>query len=74
MFAGGEDFDQRLMDYVISLFKKKHKADISQDKRALQRVRRECERAKRALSSQTQTTIEVRKGDLPVHVYTSSAS
>lgn len=56
---GGEDFDQRLMDYVISSFKKKHKADISQDKRALQRVRRECERAKRALSSQSQTTIEV---------------
>ena len=59
---GGEDFDQRLMDYVISQFKRQHKVDVSTDKRALQRVRRECEKAKRALSVQTQTTIEVRVG------------
>jgi molecular chaperone DnaK (HSP70) len=55
------------MDYLISQFKRKHKADISQDKRALQRIRRECEKAKRALSVQTQTTIEVtasRRGPL----------
>ncbi|EWM26556.1 luminal binding protein [Nannochloropsis gaditana] len=56
---GGEDFDQRLMDYVITTFKRKHKVDVSQDKRALQRVRRECEKAKRALSVQTQTNIEI---------------
>jgi len=48
---GGEDFDQRVMMYFIKLIKKKHNVDISGDKRALQKLRRECERAKRALSS-----------------------
>lgn len=52
------------MDYVITTFKRKHKVDVSQDKRALQRVRRECEKAKRALSVQTQTNIEVGGGEM----------
>jgi hypothetical protein len=51
---GGEDFDHRVMDYFIKLIKKKYKADISKDNRALQKLRREAERAKRALSSQHQ--------------------
>jgi heat shock protein 5 len=51
---GGEDFDHRVMDYFIKLIKKKHKVDISKDNRALQKLRREAERAKRALSSQHQ--------------------
>ena len=51
---GGEDFDHRVMDYFIKLIKKKHKTDISKDSRALQKLRREAERAKRALSSQHQ--------------------
>merc|ERR1711959_741626 len=45
---GGEDFDQRVMEYFIKLIKKKHSKDISTDKKALQKLRRECERAKRA--------------------------
>ena len=51
---GGEDFDHRIMDYFIKLIKKKYKTDISKDSRALQKLRREAERAKRALSSQHQ--------------------
>merc|ERR1712144_171726 len=51
---GGEDFDQRVMQYFIKLIKKKHGKDVNKDKRALQKLRRECERAKRALSSQHQ--------------------
>ncbi|KAF2298028.1 hypothetical protein GH714_007181 [Hevea brasiliensis] len=50
----GEDFDQRVMEYFIKLIKKKHGKDISKDNRALGKLRRECERAKRALSSQHQ--------------------
>ena len=42
------------MDYFIKLIKKKYKTDISKDSRALQKLRREAERAKRALSSQHQ--------------------
>ena len=42
------------MDYFIKLIKKKYKVDISKDNRALQKLRREAERAKRALSSQHQ--------------------
>ncbi|KAK8703292.1 hypothetical protein V6N13_021614 [Hibiscus sabdariffa] len=51
---GGEDFDQRIMEYFIKLIKKKHGKDISKDNRALGKLRREAERAKRALSSQHQ--------------------
>ena len=53
---GGEDFDQRVMEYFIKLIKKKYKKDISGDARALQKLRREAERAKRALSSQHQVS------------------
>ncbi|KAL3138507.1 Luminal-binding protein 3 [Trebouxia sp. C0010 RCD-2024] len=56
---GGEDFDHRVMDYFIKLIKKKHHVDISKDGRALQKLRREAERAKRALSSQHQVRVEV---------------
>ncbi|KAB5512285.1 hypothetical protein DKX38_029313 [Salix brachista] len=44
---GGEDFDQRIMEYFIKLIKKKHGKDVSKDNRALGKLRRECERAKR---------------------------
>ncbi len=53
---GGEDFDQRIMEYFIKLIKKKYKTDISGDNRALSKLRREAERAKRALSSQHQVS------------------
>lgn len=56
---GGEDFDQRVMDYFIKLIKKKYNKDISKDNKALGKLRRECERAKRALSSQHQVRVEI---------------
>jgi len=56
---GGEDFDQRVMDHFIKAFQKKHGKDIKTDKRALQKLRREVEKAKRALSSTHQTRIEI---------------
>merc|ERR1711871_1867723 len=56
---GGEDFDQRIMDHLTKLFKRKHKKDLSGDKRALQKLKKEAERAKRTLSSTSQTRIEI---------------
>ncbi|RLN18513.1 luminal-binding protein 4-like [Panicum miliaceum] len=56
---GGEDFDQRVMDHFIRLIRRKHGRDISKDGRALGKLRRECERAKRALSSQHQVRVEI---------------
>uniref|UniRef100_A0ACD5W8M5 Uncharacterized protein n=1 Tax=Avena sativa TaxID=4498 RepID=A0ACD5W8M5_AVESA len=56
---GGEDFDQRVMDYLIRLVKRKHGVDVSGDARALGKLRRECERAKRALSTQHQVRVEI---------------
>jgi molecular chaperone DnaK (HSP70) len=56
---GGEDFDQRLLDYCIDQFKKKHKLDLSRDMKAIARLRRQCEMAKRTLSSQTTARIDV---------------
>nr|XP_016508281.1 PREDICTED: heat shock 70 kDa protein-like [Nicotiana tabacum] len=56
---GGEDFDNRLVNHFVSEFKRKHKKDLSGNARALRRLRTACERAKRTLSSTTQTTIEV---------------
>ncbi|XP_004971898.2 heat shock 70 kDa protein BIP4 [Setaria italica] len=56
---GGEDFDQRVMDYFIKLIKRKHGRDIAGDARALGKLRRECERAKRTLSNQHQVRVEI---------------
>ncbi|KAL3843943.1 hypothetical protein ACJIZ3_001346 [Penstemon smallii] len=56
---GGEDFDHRVMNYFVKLIKKKYNKDISQDKKALGKLRKECERAKRALSSQHQVRVEI---------------
>ncbi|KAJ1410018.1 Heat shock protein 70 family [Sesbania bispinosa] len=56
---GGEDFDNRLVNHFVAEFKRKHKKDISTNARALRRLRTACERAKRTLSSTTQTTIEI---------------
>ncbi|CAN1309115.1 Heat shock 70 kDa protein BIP2 [Linum perenne] len=49
---GGGDFDQRVMKYFIEVIKRKYKKDVSGDNRALGKLRKECERAKRALSGQ----------------------
>ncbi|XP_052790013.1 endoplasmic reticulum chaperone BiP-like [Mya arenaria] len=56
---GGEDFDQRVMEHFMKLYKKKKGKDIRKDNRAVQKLRREVEKAKRALSSQHQTKIEI---------------
>lgn len=56
---GGEDFDQRVMDHFVKLYKKKTGKDIRSDKQAVQKLRREVEKAKRALSSAHQTRIEI---------------
>jgi len=56
---GGEDFDNALLDHFKAEFKRKTKHDIDGDARALRRLRSACERAKRTLSSVTQTTVEV---------------
>jgi len=56
---GGEDFDQRVMEHFIKLFKKKTNKDVRKDNRAVQKLRREVEKAKRTLSSQHQTKIEI---------------
>merc|ERR1712038_312154 len=55
---GGEDFDQRMMDFFIAQFKRKNGIDISEDKRALQRLRKQCENAKRTLSTQNMATVD----------------
>ena len=58
-YLGGEDFDQRVMDYFIKLYKKKTGKDIRKDNRAVQKLRREVEKAKRSLSSGHQARIEI---------------
>jgi len=57
---GGEDFDQRVMQYFVKAFKKKYPGkDLATDKRALQKLRREVERVKRVLSQQHQARLEI---------------
>ncbi|KAK7260977.1 hypothetical protein RIF29_27280 [Crotalaria pallida] len=56
---GGEDFDSRMVNYFVEEFKRKKKVDISRNPRALRRLRTACERAKRTLSFDTETTIEI---------------
>jgi len=56
---GGEDFNQRIMEYFIKLIKKKHGKDISKDNRTLGKLRREAEHAKRSLSCQHQVCMEI---------------
>lgn len=56
---GGEDFDARLLRHFSEEFKRKHKKDLSGNARALRRLRTACERAKRTLSSTSQTTVEI---------------
>ncbi|CAG9323631.1 unnamed protein product [Blepharisma stoltei] len=56
---GGEDFDNRLVDWCVDDFKKKKGVDLRGNNRALRRLRTACERAKRTLSSATQASIEI---------------
>ena len=55
---GGEDFDNRLVEFCIAEFKKKTGLDISSNQRATRRLRTQCEKAKRILSSAHQAPIE----------------
>lgn len=56
---GGEDFDNRLVNHLVDEFKRKHKINISENQRALRRLRTAAERAKRTLSSSAQAQIEI---------------
>jgi molecular chaperone DnaK len=58
-FLGGEDFDQRIIDYVIAEFKKDQGVDLSKDVLALQRLKEAAEKAKIELSSSQQTEINL---------------
>src|SRR6266436_91796 len=58
-FLGGEDFDQRLIDYVVTEFKKDQGVDLSKDVLALQRLKETAEKAKIELSSSQQTEINL---------------
>lgn len=56
---GGEDFDNRLIDYFSKLYKKKSKKDCTKDKKAMGKLKREAEKAKRTLSSQMSVRVEI---------------
>ena len=56
---GGEDFDNRMVEYFCTEFQRKFRKDLTTSQRALRRLRTACERAKRTLSSSTQATIEI---------------
>ncbi len=56
---GGDDFDKRLMDYMVDEFKKSHGVDLSKDKMAMQRLKEAAEKAKIELSGMTSTSISL---------------
>eukprot|EP01018_Ginkgo_biloba_P037014 Gb_10327 [translate_table: standard] len=56
---GGEDFDNRMVNHFVQEFKRRYRKDISSNAKALRRLKNACERAKRALSTTTQTAIEI---------------
>lgn len=56
---GGEDFDNRMVEFFIKEFQRKYKKDISGNERSVKRLKVACERAKRTLSSSTNTSIEI---------------
>ncbi|XP_050250450.1 heat shock cognate 70 kDa protein-like isoform X1 [Quercus robur] len=56
---GGEDFDNRMVNHFVEIFKRQHKVDIGVNSKALRRLRTACEKAKRILSCAIETNIEV---------------
>merc|ERR1712018_348991 len=68
---GGEDFDNRMVNHFTNEFKRKHKKDITGNKRAVRRLRTACERAKRTLSASAQASIEIDSLFEGVDFYTS---
>ncbi len=72
---GGDDFDERIMDYLVSEFKKENGIDLSKDKMAMQRIKDAAEKAKKDLSGVTTTEISLpfltQGEDGPLHLETS---
>jgi len=58
-YLGGDDFDQRIIEHVVEVFKTKNNIDLKEDKMALQRIREACEKAKHELSSLEETNINL---------------
>lgn len=58
-YLGGDDFDQRIIEYVVEEFKNVNNIDLKEDKMALQRIREACEKAKHELSSLDETNINL---------------
>jgi len=58
-FLGGEDFDQRIIDYIVTEFKKEQGVDLTKDVLALQRLKEAAEKAKIELSNSTQTDVNL---------------
>ena len=56
---GGEDFDNRMVDHFVKEFQRKHKKNITSNKRALRRLRTACEKAKRTLSASAQASVDI---------------
>ena len=56
---GGEDFDNRLVEFCAGEFRRRNNLDLKENPKALRRVRAACEKAKRALSSATQATVDI---------------
>ena len=69
---GGDDFDQRIMDYLVQEFKKENGVDLSKDKMAMQRIKDAAEKAKKDLSGMTTTQISIpfisQNSDGPLHL------
>ena len=69
---GGDDFDARIVDYLVSEFKKENGIDLSKDKMAMQRIKDAAEKAKKDLSSMTNASISLpfiaQNDDGPVHM------
>merc|ERR1739837_28677 len=69
--GGGVDFDNRMVDHFTKEFLRKHKKDLTKNKRALRRLRTACERAKRTLSASAQASVEIDSLFEGVDFYTS---
>ncbi len=69
---GGDDFDERIMDYLVAEFKKENGVDLSKDKMAMQRIKDAAEKAKKDLSGMTSTQINIpfitQNSDGPLHL------
>ena len=69
---GGDDFDQRIMDYIVSEFKKENSVDLSKDKMAMQRIKDAAEKAKKDLSGMMSAQISIpfitQNDDGPLHL------